>query len=163
MACSSRRSSPFDRGKKISWTDPAYNNAWLVLDRNGNAIIDDAEELFGNTSPQPPSDHPNGFEALAEYDKSGEGGNGDGFIGPRDAIYTQLRLWIDSNHDGFSQPGELDRLGEYGIARIDLQYEDSPRTDRYGNAFRYRARIWDIDGRRQNRWTYDVFLQLSPQ
>jgi len=149
--------------ERISWTDPSYHNAWLVLDRNENGIVDSAEEMFGNTSPQPASNEPNGYLALAEYDKLDNGGNGDGFIGPRDTIYSQLRLWIDINHDGISQPTELHRLPEYGIARLDLQYEDSRRTDQYGNAFRYRARVWDIDDRRQNRWTYDVFLQLSQQ
>jgi hypothetical protein len=32
---------------KLSWTDPKYSNAWLVLDRNGNGKIDSALEMFG--------------------------------------------------------------------------------------------------------------------
>jgi hypothetical protein len=67
-------------------------------------------------------------------------------------------LWIDRNHNGISEPNELYKLSELGIARLDLQYQQKDRTDPYGNIFRYRARVWNTAGERGNRWTWDVFL-----
>jgi len=147
--------------RKFAWTDPAYHNAWLALDRNGNGIIDDGSELFGSATPQPAPPagrNKNGFNALAVYDRPENGGNDNGFIDPGDAIYSKLLLWIDENHDGISQPNELKHLSELGVDRIDLQYEQSRRVDEYGNAFFYRARIWDAAGKRGGRLAWDVYL-----
>jgi hypothetical protein len=144
---------------KAAWTDPAYHNAWLALDRNGNGKIDDATELFGNLTPQPNTAEPNGYLALAEYDKPENGGNGDGFIDPNDKIYVKLLLWIDANHNGISEPEELHSLKDLNVQRIDLFYQEVEKKDQYGNVFRYRARIWDEAGKRNNRWTYDVYLK----
>jgi hypothetical protein len=142
----------------ISWTDPAYHNGWLVLDRNGNGKIDSGEELFGNVTPQPTTPRPNGYLALAVFDTLAAGGNGDGIISSKDAVFSNLRIWIDTNQDGISQPDELHTLPSLGITSLALKYHPSDREDAYGNHFRLQSRVNPDGGDIKDRKDYDVFL-----
>jgi hypothetical protein len=151
---------------QLAWTDGHFHNAFLALP-GPDGLVHNGKELFGNFTPQPQSAHPNGFNALAQFDKPENGGNGDGIIDVLDAVFSKLRLWIDENHDGICQPEELHRLPELGVYSLSFSYVESRRTDQFGNQFRYKARV--NPGERRDprdqtpsgdpgRWAYDVFL-----
>ena len=147
---------------KWSWTAIQSDDAWLVLDRNDDGIISDGSELFGCITQQTRTVTPNGFIALAEYDKFLSGGNGDGLIDPADSIFASLQLWQDMNHNGVSEPYEMLPLSSADILAIELGYKEAGRQDRHGNRFRYRAKIRSGSNSTVQRWAWDVFLTLEP-
>jgi hypothetical protein len=145
---------------QMGWTARGSTNAFLALPRDGK--ITNGKELFGNFTPQPPSNHPNGFLALSVYDLPENGGNGDGVIDAQDAIFPSLVLWIDSNHDGVAQPEEMHSLPELGVFSISLDYKLSWRVDQFGNLFRYKSQINAADPTEDDSHAgpicYDVFF-----
>jgi len=101
------------------WVDP--NDGLLVLDDNGNGIVDDQSELFGNRNRA-------AYEDLAQYDE-----NDDGIINADDSIWGSLQLWVDANSDGQTNEGELKTLGQMGFKEINVNY-DTANEIREGNA-----------------------------
>ena len=107
----------------VGWVAP--NDGFLVLDRNGDGLINDGTELFGDATPAYEAGTTNpstgsgltvdGFAALAQEDT-----NGDGIVNSGDANFANLRVWQDLNQDGVSQDGELKTLSELGIESFNV-------------------------------------------
>jgi hypothetical protein len=81
--------------------------AFLAYDRNGNGQIDNGTELFGNYTVPGMN---NGFAALERL-ASEVAGYRTGRFRQGHPLFDKLLLWTDSNHDGISQPEELEPLG----------------------------------------------------
>ena len=148
--------------EQVAWTRRDSDDAFLALDRNGNGRIDDGTELFGNHTPagpdQPDVTTPNGFEALKFVETLVYGqSERNEVITSRDAVFSRLVLWRDLNHNGISEPDELQPVSESGLETISTEYKNSKRVDKNGNEFRQRSRVKWSDG--QYDHIFDVWLQ----
>ena len=131
------------RLEAISWTAAGTRDGFLVLDRNGNGVIDSGAELFGNFTPMLNGEQAeNGFQALAELDQPSLGGNSDGVLDIRDQIFSQLQIWIDADHDGVSTDGEISTLEALGVRSIEWTFWGHPHQDGRGNRLELVSRAW---------------------
>jgi hypothetical protein len=153
---------------RVAWTRADSEDAWLAYDRNGNGAIDDGSELFGNHTPAfaEPSMRlmtaPNGFDALRFMQMPDYGSSvGDEVMDARDAPFGDLLLWIDRNHNGLSEPEELQRAAEAGLVSIGLSYDEKRRRDGHGNEFRLKGHSeWRTErGKVRSAVIWDVWLQ----
>lgn len=147
--------------ERVAWTAADSDEAFLALDRNGNGQIDDGSELFGNNTPayadrsEPTA--ANGFEALEFAQGPSYGASElDAAVDGRDAIFSRLLLWRDVNHNGVSEPEELESAAASGLIAVGTAYKTSGKKDRHGNEFRQRAKASWTDG---EAYVYDVWLK----
>ncbi len=105
------------------------DDAFLVLDLNadgtrgaGDGKIDQTAELV--LTEWVNEEGATDLQALASFDKLTRGGNNDGILDHRDSIWSELRVWQDSNSNGVTDAGELKTLSELGFEQINLTYDD---------------------------------------
>lgn len=92
-------------GQKDEINRLGAGSGFLALDKNGDGVINDGNELFGTKSG-------NGFADLAAYDT-----DRNGFIDEGDEIWHKLKIWVmDENGEG-----QLYSLAEKGVGAICLQ------------------------------------------
>lgn len=152
--------------KFITWSAAGRGQAFLVVDLSGNGLIDDGGELFGTGTYLHRDGRlaTHGFDAMAQYDEPALGGNADGVLDSRDAIWRRLRLWSDVNHDAVSAPHEIHELHEYGVVALELGFVETAEFDRHGNWHRYRG-FFQRKAKIRGRWMItrelmeDVFFQ----
>jgi hypothetical protein len=108
---------------QVGWV--GGNDGLLVLDRNHDGKINDGSELFGaamlNADGQRSG---NGYAALSQFDT-----NHDGAVSAADAGFNDLQVWVDGNHNGVTEGGELKSLADLGIVSMDLNAHSSTATD----------------------------------
>ena len=124
---------------KTGWVESG--DGLLAMDRNGDGIINSGAELFGNST-RLPNGKPaaNGFAALSALDA-----NQDKVIDAKDAAWSKLKVWIDRNSDGKTDPGELVSLDNVGITSLRLGAKSSTATEN-GNKFALISSYAKTDG-----------------
>lgn len=101
--------------EKTAWI--GVEDGFLAMDRNKNGVIDSGGELFGDqVAIGDGKISSSGFEALAMLDD-----NNDKVIDQNDSRFNELLVWIDSNHNGRSDVGEVKKLSEHNIINISLE------------------------------------------
>jgi hypothetical protein len=149
--------------ERTSWTQAGAEDAFLVLDRNGNGVIDNGRELFGDATVRRNGEEArHGYQALRELDFPSEGGNLNAHIDWGDAAYRALRLWTDVNHNGVSEAAELATLPERGVASIAVTYQRGPGEDQFGNLLKFVSQAYVVkEGRLNAIDTTDVFFVVD--
>lgn len=97
----------------------------LVIDRDGNGLINDTSEI---TFLPEKENATSAWDGLGELDE-----NGDGRISAADTRFGELAVWVDSNQDGISQGDEIRSLTHLGIRDISLNQRSTSDSAKVGN------------------------------
>jgi Ca2+-binding RTX toxin-like protein len=128
------------------------DDGFLALDRNGNGLIDNIDELsFVGDAPGAISD----LEGLRSYDS-----DGDGYFDDGDAEFGRFLIWRDANQDGVSQAYEMKTLAEWGIRAINLSMTLTGNRDEGDNILFATTDYEKTDG--TTGTVGDAFLSFDP-
>lgn len=133
--------------EETGWVSP--EDGIVVVDTNTNGKIDNISETlseyFGGTAgtngEAGQKRFANGFAALASLDS-----NADGVFDKQDAAWSNVKVWVDANHDGKSwndlngndaidagETSELKSLADLGITQVNLDNQIQSGEVRDGN------------------------------
>ncbi len=119
--------------RRTGWADRVTG---MLVHDNGTGQVSNISQLFseyyggkaGSDGSSGETPFKDGFAALASVDA-----NADGSINVEDAVWAQLKVWVDGNHDGRADAGELKALQEHGISQIKLGQVEPVGEARQGN------------------------------
>jgi hypothetical protein len=117
--------------ESLQWTASEQREGFLWLDANHDGAMQPGE-LLGRrlaTPDGPSSSHQSGWRALADLDLPSNGGDGDGQLTAADRAWSELRLWIDYDHDGDPDRAELYRLEDWRIESFALDFTEGLKVD----------------------------------
>jgi hypothetical protein len=140
---------------RVAWV-ASEETPFLVQDRNHNGRIDGIDEMFGDGTKDRLGGgrtSKNGFDALAQYDL-----DHDGVIDRKDAVFHELQLWFDRNHDGVTDEGELVPLSAKHVTRIAVGYEPADLRAAFGNRILQKSEATTASG---SVAVYDVWFRLD--
>jgi hypothetical protein len=143
------------RAVQTAWTT-GDDDAFLVLDRDGDGFVAGAAELFGHATAG--GRHAHGFEPLAALDE-----DGDGTLDASDAAFADLAVWIDTDRDGTSDRGEVRPLAAVGVVSLSVRptrIDGAAARDEHGNELPLTATFTLAGG--SERTMADVFLRYRP-
>ena len=124
----------------IGWI--SSDDGLLVRDLNGNGLIDNGSELFGNNTRLANGQNAaHGYAALAELDS-----NHDNLINQADELFSSLKVWQDINQDGISQANELFTLQALGIQSLNLEHQEDNKDLGNGNRLTHIGSYTKTDG-----------------
>ena len=85
-------------------------DGFLVVDSNGNGVIDDISEMFGG-------EFGDGYAKLATFDT-----DGSGTVEADEILQGGLFIWKDSNENHQTDADELHKLVDFGISSISTEF-----------------------------------------
>ena len=123
----------------MGWVDK--HDGLLAIDLNHDGKINSGAELLGShtllADGTPAED---GWQALAQYDL-----NKDQVIDANDAVFKDLKVWVDANSNGLTDATELKSLIDLKIVKLNLVHDGS-QTLQNGNILAGNAHYTTADG-----------------
>ena len=145
--------------KLTPWTCAHQEDAFLVIDRNGNGLVDGASEMVGGLLGPP-----NGFEYLRirAAPRRSLLPQAPAWLDVHQRPFSELALWTDRDHNGRSEWRELQSLDYAGVRRIELTGRGDAKRDGWGNLVLARSRVQFVRNN-STQLTFLVSVRLSGQ